>query len=55
MTVHIVTPTLVRVDGWFRERYVELSRGIWVDAKSGLAVCPTTAAAIARRLEKGSL
>ncbi len=50
VTVHPISATLVRVDGWFRERYVELSHGIWVDAKSGRAVCPLTLAAIRRAI-----
>jgi hypothetical protein len=54
MRITVIYPQLVCVERpLLLDRYVELSRnGRWVDAKTGFAVCPLTAAAIDRVIRR---
>jgi hypothetical protein len=52
MTVHPITSSLVRVDGWRQERFAVLTRHGWCWDVTGRAVCPLTAASIERALRR---
>ena len=52
MTVHPITATLVRVDGWRQERFAVLTRHGWCWDTTGRSVCPITSAAIRRQLDR---